>query len=117
MTAPPPMASGRRPVPGRGSRSGADTVALTQDASEVFGKLEAVRADGFCTVARWGVVIGPSSGTITRTTRVVGALATANRGYIRSAVAATAAETAIARGEVIDVADAANVVVDFGGIG
>ena len=91
-----------------------DTVALTQDANYVFGKLLRVSADGFCTVQRWGMATLPSSGTTTRGTKIVGALSASQRGFVRSAVAATAAEVAVSRGDVVNVADAANVVVDLG---
>ncbi len=96
------------------SLSADDTVQLAADAQAIFGKLLKVEPDGFATIQRWGFVTLPSSGTITRGTRIVGALSTALRGFVRSAVAATAAEVAVARGDVVNIADTANVVVDLG---
>ncbi len=96
------------------SLSADDTVQLAADGEAIFGKLLKVEHDGFASIQRWGFVALPSSGTITRGTRIVGALATAARGYIRSAVAATAAETAVARGTVVNIADTAAVWVDLG---
>ena len=97
------------------SLSADDTVQLTADAQNVFGKLLKVEPDGFATIQRWGFVTLPSSGTITRGTKAVGALGPASaRGYIRSANTAVAAELGVQRGDVVNVADTANVVVDLG---
>jgi hypothetical protein len=94
--------------------SAAETVALTQDAQEVVGQVAKIDADNIATIWNHGVITGPSSGTITRGTKVVGALATANRGYIRSVVATVLAEVAVGKGEVLAVDDVNNVQVDFG---
>lgn len=88
-----------------------DTVALATDGSEVCGKLLKVEPDGFATVQRWGFMTLPSTGTITRGTKIVG---TTVAGNIRSVNTAAAAELGVARGEIINIADAANVVVDLG---
>ena len=88
-----------------------DTVALATDGSEVFGKLLQVTPDGFCTVQRRGFASLPSTGTITRGTKIVGATTAGN---IRSVNTAVAAELGVARGEVVNTADAAAVVVDLG---
>lgn len=88
-----------------------DTVALTTDGSEVFGKLLKVEPDLFATIQRWGFVTLPSTGTITRGAKIVG---TTVNGNIRAVNTAVAAELGVARGEIINVADAANVVVDLG---
>jgi hypothetical protein len=96
--------------------SASKTVALTQDASAVHGKLILVEADGKCTVQTGGycTLPGGASATLTPGSRVVGALGAANaRGYIRSVAAATLAEVAVARGEIVDAATATAVVVKF----
>ena len=88
-----------------------DTVALATDGSEVCGKLLQVTPDGYCTVQRWGFVALPSTGTITRGTKIVGSTVDGN---IRSVNTAVAAELGVARGEIINTAAAAAVVVDLG---
>ena len=90
------------------------TAKLAADAEHVVGKLILVEPDGKCNVQDGGYCQLPSSGTVTRGTGIVGALLTAAPGYIRSAVSATAAEAAIAKGEIIDVADTAAVWVNLG---
>ncbi len=95
-----------------------DTVALTTDGSNVQGKLLKVEKDNFCTVQRWGFVTLPKGdsapGTATRGRKIVGATLAAAKGYIRDVNTVTAAELGVCRGEIINVADAAAVVIDLG---
>jgi hypothetical protein len=91
-----------------------NTVALTQDASVVTGRLERVEPDGMCVVQTHGGVTlaGGLSATLTPGSRIVGALgASSARGYIRSVAGATAAEDAVARGEIRNSATATAVQV------
>jgi len=71
-----------------------DTVALAADGDAVLGKLIGVAFDNFCTVQVEGfcTLPGGTSATLTRGTKIVGALLSSARGYIRSAASATAAE-------------------------
>jgi hypothetical protein len=95
-----------------------DTVALTSDGACVEGKVEKIESDGFATVQRWGMANGPKGdsgiGTATRGRKIVGATSSGARGYIRDVNTATAAELGLMRGQIINVADAANIVVDLG---
>lgn len=92
-----------------------DTVALTQDGNAVYGKLLKVEPGGFCTIQKWGLAAFQSNGTITRGTKIVGAVGGgAQRGFIRSVNTAVAAELGVAKGDVVNVADAAAVWVDLG---
>jgi len=95
--------------------TGNGLIRLTADASPVLGKLLNMEYDGYCSVAVGGVVDLPSSGTTTVGTKIVGALLTAARGYVRSAVAATLADVAASSGLVLDVANTAAVEVDLDG--
>lgn len=99
------------------SLSAAGTVQLTDDADEVIGKLLHVEPDGFCAVQVGGVMTlpGGDAATLTLGTKIVGDLgAAAARGHIRSAASAVAAELLVARGQILDAADTANVEVDLG---
>jgi hypothetical protein len=95
-----------------------DTVALTNDGACVEGRVLKVERDGFATVQRWGMANLPKgdSGTnsVTRGSRIVGATNAGLRGFIRDADPATPAELVKMRGQIINVADPANVVVDLG---
>ena len=90
-----------------------DTVALTQDANRVLGKLLKVEADNKATVQTRGYTKFPSGAgaTLTIGGAIVGDLDGANRGYVRLAAAATLAEVANQRGIIINNDDTANVVV------
>ena len=91
-----------------------DTVALTADAQAVEGKLITVEADGICTVQVEGycTFAGGSAATLTRGTKVVGALGAASaKGYVRSGASGTAAELLVARGRIVNNGDTANVTV------
>jgi hypothetical protein len=118
ITFDPTKPNGIGKAPGTGDAvtlSANDTVALTQEGSYVYGKLLKVEPDGFCTVQKWGMATLPSSGTVTRGSKIVGAASGGNRGYIRSVNTAVAAELGVAKGDVINVADAPGaVVVDLG---
>lgn len=84
--------------------TGNNTVGLTVDASEVIGRVERVHADGMVVVQTEGGCSLPAgaAATVTPGTKIVGALGAASaQGYIRSA-AASAAEAALARGEILD---------------
>ena len=95
-----------------------DTVALTSDGACVEGDVIKIEADGFATVRRWGMSKLPKGdsgiGTATRGRRIVGATRAGARGYVRDLNTATAAELGVARGQIINVADADNIVVDLG---
>jgi hypothetical protein len=92
--------------------SGNGVIRLTADATRVLGKLVKVEPDGFCHVEVDGAVDLPSNGTTTANTAIVGALGPSSvRGYIRSAVAATASDVAVQRGLVIDATTASAVEV------
>lgn len=93
-----------------------DTVALTADASAVEGKLILVESDNKANVQVEGYMSlpGGASATLTRGTKIVGALgASSAKGYIRSAASATAAELLIARGRIVRNGTATAVVVDL----
>lgn len=94
--------------------SGNATVALTQDASNVIGKVILVEPDGKAHVDAKGFVKlpGGASATLTVGLPIVGAVgASSARGYVRVAASGTAAEVNIARGVIIDNSDTTNVVV------
>lgn len=97
--------------------SGDDTVALTNDGAAVEGKLLKVESDNMATVQVEGFMpLGKgdsSSATATRGKRIVGATLSSARGYIRDAQSGTVAELEKARGRVINVADAAAIVVSL----
>lgn len=81
------------------------TVALTQDGNAVVGKLVSVENDNKAVVQTGGHVTlpGGASATLTRGSRIVGALgASSARGYIRSAAAGTAAEHVVSRGMILE---------------
>jgi hypothetical protein len=97
----------------------ADTVALAADANRITGKLLKVEADGFCTVQDSGFVSLPAGdgATVTPGQPIVGDLGpggAGDRGYIRNANSAVAAETLVARGEIHNVEDTTKVWVDLG---
>lgn len=78
--------------------SGNGIVRLTADASPVLGKLIAVEPGNFCTVQVGGNCDLPqgTGAAAVAGSKIVGALLTAARGYIRLAAAATLAEVAVA---------------------
>ena len=86
-----------------------DTVALTADGSFVEGKVIKVEADGFATFGKGDSGIG----TATRGRKIVGATLAGVRGFVRDVNTATAAELGVCDGEIINTADAANIVVDL----
>lgn len=99
--------------------SASKTVQLVGDAEPVLGQLELVEPDGKCTVRIGGVLTlkGGDSATLTPGSKIVGDLGAASaEGYVRSVAAATLAEVAVARGEILDAADATAVQVYFGGV-
>jgi len=93
-----------------------DTVALTSDGAAVMGKLLKVEKDGFATIQYDGFAQLPQgdTGVCTRGNQIVGATKTALRGFVRDALAATAAELVKAAGVVVNVADTTNVWVLLG---
>lgn len=94
--------------------SGDETVALTADGDAVVGKLIKVEADNKATVQADGTVaLGKGdAATVTRGTKIVGALGTASaKGYIRSVNTAVAAELGKARGRIENTATATAIVV------
>ncbi len=97
-------------------------VALAGDGTAVAGKLINVAADGFCSVQVRGFcqLPGGAAATLTRGTRIVGAV-NGTAGYIRSVAApgaayaqAAATEATVARGTIIDPATTTAVWVDLG---
>jgi hypothetical protein len=96
------------------SLSGNGTVKLAVDGEAIIGRLDLVEADGKCRVQDSGYMELPGglAATLTRGTKVVGALgAAAAAGYIRSAAAATAADLLAGSGKIIDASDTTKVVV------
>lgn len=94
-----------------------DTVALVADGEYVLGKLIKVNADLTATVQKWGMATFPAgaSASVTRGKKIVGALGPSSaKGYIREVATATAAELGRQRGEIVNTADTAAVVVDLG---
>ena len=92
--------------------SGNGVVRLTGAGSAVHGKLLQVEPDGYCTVECGSVVTLPKGdGAITAGDRVCGDLQGANRGYVRSAVAA---EVLVAAGFVLDASTATAVEIMLG---
>jgi hypothetical protein len=90
------------------------TVALCADGDPVEGILEVVEADGVCTVKYdgYGVLPGGAAATLTRGRKFVGAVGAGgagDKGYIR--VAASAGDALVARGAIVDNADATAVIV------
>jgi hypothetical protein len=82
-----------------------DTVALAADADAVLGKLISVEGDNKCSVRVHGYVTlpGGNGATLTRGVAIVGALnASSEKGYIRIAASATAAEIVKSRGTIIN---------------
>ena len=102
----------------------ADTVQLVSDGEAVFGRLDRVDADGFCTVQIEGQCYLPAgaSATLVDGSKIVGAVGAASaKGYIRSAAApagtyAQAAATDGANGKhsIIDKTTATRVSVMLG---
>lgn len=94
-----------------------DTVALTNDGAQVKGKVIKIESDNFASVQVLEYITFPKgdsgAGTATRGRKIVGATRAGARGYIRDVDSAAAAELAVAKGEVVNVADADNVVVQF----
>jgi len=91
-----------------------DTIALAGDGEFVLGKLILVEKDGFATVRiKGGMALpGGNGATLTLGGAIVGALdAGSNKGYIRAANSATAAELARCRGFITNNDDTANVAV------
>jgi hypothetical protein len=89
-------------------------VTLAGDGEGIMGKLIKVEQDGFCVVQTGGYVTlpGGDAATLTVGTKVVGDLGAASaEGYIQSAAAATAANTIVSRGTIVDATDPTAVVV------
>jgi hypothetical protein len=88
--------------------SASKTVALVGDGEGIAGTIDHVEPDG-TVVVHLGPVIsvpGGTGATLTPGSRIVGDLGPSNaKGYARSVAAATLAEVAVARGEILDVTD------------
>jgi hypothetical protein len=98
------------------SLSGNGTVQLTADGDKVLGKLLKVESDGVCRVQTKGYMTLPSGAgqALAVAGKIVGAVdAGAARGYIRGDNVALLADVAVAKGDVIDVADATAIVVQL----
>jgi hypothetical protein len=94
--------------------SGQKTVALTSEGAAVVGKLILVESDGTCNVQVEGYadLPGGNGATLTPGAKIVGALGAANaRGFIRAFAAATLADVAAGRGEIVDASTPARTVV------
>lgn len=86
------------------TRSAAKTAALAADGEAILGKLIKVESDGICVVQTGGYMTlpGGTGATLTRGKKIVGALLSSAKGYIREVAVATAAELGIARGSIED---------------
>lgn len=96
--------------------SGNRTVALADDNARIKGKLIKVERDGKATVQVAGYMNlpGGTGATLTPGAAVVGALGSGNaRGYVKAADAATLAQVAAARGQIVDSSDPANVWIEL----
>lgn len=94
--------------------SAGDTVALAGDGEAVIGKLIKVEADNKATVQIGGVVTlpGGDGASLTEGSRIVGDLdASSNKGYIRDANSATAAELVVCAHQIHNTDTATAVVV------
>lgn len=80
------------------------TVALTADGQFVLGKLIAVESDGKAIVADEGYVTLPAGtgASVTLGKKIVGALLSSAKGYVREVATATAAELGVCRGAIIE---------------
>lgn len=83
-------------------------VALTNDGSFPLGVIESVEADGKVVVLTGDYVQFPAASACAAGNRIVGALLTGARGYVRPIVPATLADVANARGACVDVTDPLN---------
>jgi hypothetical protein len=97
------------------TESADDTVALCADGDEVRGKVILVESDGKVNVQDGGYMTLPAGtgASLTRGKKIVGALLSSAKGYIREVATGTAAELGKARGSIINASDTANVVVDL----
>lgn len=109
---------GNSPEFGRAcAMSAAGEVNLAADAEAVVGKLLKVEKDPtytyVCTVQVAGFMTlpGGTGASLTRGKKIVGALLSSAKGYIREVATGTAAELGVARGFIIDASDTAAVVV------
>ena len=92
------------------------TVALAADGDAIVGKLNSVEPDGVCnvTVKGWVELPAGNGATVTRGTKIVGALGPSSaKGYIRNAASGTATELVKARGmiEAVGVTTAVEVIL------
>jgi hypothetical protein len=87
---------------------GPGVVALTQDGNFVVGTIESCDPDGVLTILTGDYVQVPAAAAMSVGQRMVGALNTGNRGYVRAVVPATLADVAQARGVVVDATDPLN---------
>ena len=98
------------------SLSADGTVQLAADGEAIVGKLELVESDSFCSVRTGGYtkLPGGDGATLTRGTKIVGALGVSSaRGYIRSVNTAVAAELGRMRGQLISVGTPSECVVNL----
>lgn len=95
------------------TRSAAKTVALAADGEAIVGKLIKIESDGFAVVQTGGYMTlpGGTGASLTRGKKIVGALLSSAKGYIREVATATAAELGIARGSIEDATTTTAVVV------
>lgn len=95
--------------------SAAGTVALAADGDAIMGRLDLVEADNKATVQTGGYTVlpGGTGASLTRGLKIVGALLSAAKGYIREAASGTAAELDKGKGQIIDASDTTAVVVNL----
>jgi hypothetical protein len=91
------------------------TVALAEDGKAVYGRLQSVEADGFCSVQTGGYTKLPAGtgASLTFGKAIVGALLSSARGYIREVATGTAGELGLCRGRIVDNDDTTAVIVDL----
>lgn len=88
-----------------------NVIELSADAQAILGRLERIEPDGKCVVQVGGYTKLPAGTTpnLVRGGKLVGALLSAARGYVRAPVTATNADVLAARGMVVEATDTTNV--------
>lgn len=95
--------------------SAAGTVALAADGDAIEGKLLLVEADNKCTVQVGGYcdLPGGTGASLTLGKKIVGALLSSAKGYIREVATGTAAELGKCRGRIVDAGTTTAVMVSL----
>lgn len=94
------------------ARAGQGTVDLTNDGTEVFGKLLKVEADGYCTIQEQGYCDLPFTGSMTYGDKS-GVIGSATRGSVKANVAVTNIVNQAVQPIAADPIDATRVIVKF----